>query len=327
MPMSRRSLLLGAGAVLVSACSNEPEPVVSAGPWEFTDDRGVQISRPERPRKVVAQVSAAAALWDLGIRPVGIFGTSKEADGKPNKLVGNVDLGSVTSVAETWGEFGVEKFAALRPDLLIAPIHVPKELWYVPKESVSAIEAIAPTLGVDYLNRSVDTVIDRYAEVAQALGADLRAEAVLEAKAEFAAASTALKEQAARQKGLKVLFVSGGPDGLYFGNPAAFADLTLLEKLGVGLITPKVNPAEPHWENVSWELADKYAADVILYDSRNAAPFTTEKAKYPTFAKLPAVRAGQVFAWNPETPTSWAQFAPGLRELTADLGRVRPITG
>ena len=66
---------------------------------------------------------------------------------------------------------------------------------------------------------------------------------------------------------------------------------------------------------------------MILYDSRNAAPFTTDKAKYPTFAKLPAVQAGQVYGWNPETPTSWAQFAPTLRQLTTDLSQARPITG
>ncbi|WP_020386657.1 ABC transporter substrate-binding protein [Kribbella catacumbae] len=330
---SRRSVLLGAasaGAVaLLAACSNDQKPagttVQSTGPWEFTDDRGVKITRPERPAKVVAQVSAAAALWDLGVRPIGIFGATKGADGKPNNLAGSVDLSTVTSVTETYGEFEVEKFAALQPDLLVAPIQVPKELWYVPKDSVEAIEAIAPTLGVNYLGRSVDRVIDRYAEVAAALGADLKAAPVVAAKAEFAAASKGLSELTAKKKGLRVLFLSGGPDKLYFGNPAAFADLTLLKSLGLELITPKFDPAEPHWEEVSWEVADKYPADVILYDARSAAVFTTDQAKYPTYARLPAVKAGQALAWNPETPTSWAAFAPALRQLTTDLSRLRPV--
>jgi iron complex transport system substrate-binding protein len=132
---------------------------------------------------------------------------------------------------------------------------------------------------------------------------------------------------AATKKGLKVLFVSGGPDGLYFGNPAAFSDLTLLKNLGLGLLTPKVDPKEPHWEPVSWELADRYPADVILYDSRSTQVFTKDLAKYPTFARLPAVKAGQLLAWNPETPTSWAAFGVALRKLATDLGPVRPITG
>ncbi|GAA1708923.1 ABC transporter substrate-binding protein [Kribbella yunnanensis] len=330
--LSRRSLLLGAGAaVVLSACSNSEDPQdlggAATGPWDFTDDRGVKITRPSRPTTLVAQIQSAAALWDLGLRPVGTFGKAKKADGTADILAGSVDLSKVTSFSETWGEFSVEKFAALKPDLLIAPIHIPNELWYVPKESVTAIEAISPTLGVDYRERSVDTVIDRYAELAAALGADLKAEPVLKAKADFATASKALSDLAGRQKGLKVLFVSGAKDGLYFGNPAAFSDLSLLKKLGVGFVTPDFDPKEPHWENVSWELADKYPADVILYDARNAEAFTVDRAKYPTFARLPAVRANQVFAWNPETPTSWAQFAPALRQLTADLGKVRPITG
>ncbi len=329
--LSRRNLLLGTGAtLLLSACStskNQDLGGAATGPWEFTDDRGAKVARPSRPVTLVAQIQAAAALWDLGLRPVGTFGKAQKADGTADILAGDVDLTKVTTFSETWGEFSVEKFAALKPDLLVAPMHLPQELWYVPNESVTAIEAIAPTLGINYLNRPVDTIIDRYVELAAALGADVRAAPVLEAKAEFSAASKALGEQASRQKGLKVLFVSGGKDGLYFGNPAAFSDLALLTKLGVGFVTPDFDPKQPHWENVSWELADKHPADVILYDARNAEAFTTDRAKYPTFARLPAVRANQVFAWNPETPTSWAQFAPALRQLTADLGTVRPITG
>nr|WP_238355248.1 ABC transporter substrate-binding protein [Kribbella sandramycini] len=328
--MTRRSLLLGAGATLaLAACSKSESPTGGAtgGPWEFTDDRGVKISRPTRPTAVVAQIQAAAALWDLGLRPVGAFGKATKADGSADILAGNVDLTKLTLFSETWGEFAVEKFAALKPELLVAPIQVPKELWYVSKESVAAIEAIAPTLGIDYVGVPVDKVIDRYAELATALGADLNAEPVVKAKAEFAAASKAVADQAAQQKGLKVLFVSGTPDNLYFGNPDAFSDIALLKQLGVGFVVPKFDPKQPHWETVSWELADKYPADVILYDVRNAAPFTTELAKYPTVGRLPAVKAGQVYAWNPETPTSWAQFAPALRQLTADLAKVRPITG
>lgn len=331
--LSRRSLLLGAGATLVlSACSNSKDSKDralgggAAGPWEFTDDRGVKITRPSRPSTLVAQIQSAAALWDLGLRPVGTFGKAKKADGTADILAGNVDLTKVSSFSEVWGEFAVEKFAALKPDLLIAPIHLPKELWYVPKESVTAIEAISPTLGVDYRDRPVDAVIERYAELAAALGADLTAEPVAKAKAEFATASKALGDLAGRQKGVKVLFVSGGKDGLYFGNPAAFSDLSLLTKLGVGFVTPNFDPKQPHWENVSWELADKYPADVILYDARNAEPFTVDKPKYPTFARLPAVRANQLYPWNPETPTSWAQFAPALRQLTTNLSNVRRIT-
>ncbi|MFF1818946.1 ABC transporter substrate-binding protein [Kribbella sp. NPDC058245] len=328
MALSRRSLLLGAGAVVLTACSNsKDQPPAATGPWEFTDDRGVKITRPSRPAALVAQLSSAAALWDLGLRPVGTFGQSKKPDGTASDLAGDVDVTKVTSISETYGEFGLEKFAALKPDLLIAPTYLKTELWYVPKESSAAIAAICPSLGIEHQLHSVDTVIDRYAALAAALGADLKAAPVVKAKEEFDAASKAVTDQATRQKGLKVLFLSGGADGLYFGNPAAFMGLSQLQKLGVGFVVPKVDPAKPTWESVSWELADKYPADVILYDGRNTEPYLTDAAKYPTFARLPAVRAKQVFAFNPETPPSWAQFAPVFSQFATNLGTVRSVTG
>jgi len=76
---------------------------------------------------------------------------------------------------------------------------------------------------------------------------------------------------------------------------------------------------EPHWEVLSWERAGKYPADVILYDSRNPSYFTTDLSRYPTVANLPAVKANQAIAWNPETPSTWAAFGAAIRDLTGKL--------
>jgi iron complex transport system substrate-binding protein len=326
--LTRRNLLIGSAATLValSACGTDSESGArpQGGPWEFTDDRNKKATRDARPGRVVAQISAAAALWDFGVRPIGTFG---EASGGSAVLRGNVDTSAVTWVGQTWGEFNVEKFASLNPDLLVAPMQEKDQLWYVPPGAASKIEALCPTVGVNYLEVPIDKVIDRYAELAGSLGADLNAAAVTAAKKDFASAAASLGAVAKAKPGLRVAFASGSKENLYFANPAMFSDLRYLKNQGVDLLTPDFDPKEPHWEVLSWEQAGKYKVDVVLYDTRNPSFFTTDLAKYPTLAKLPAVQAKQVLPWNPETPTSWAAFAPALRDLAAKLSAFRPGVG
>ncbi|WP_328989671.1 ABC transporter substrate-binding protein [Kribbella sp. NBC_01245] len=325
-PLSRRSLLrggLGAGGLLLlAACGDSPDPASPNGAaWEFTDDRGKKVTRPQRPTTIVAQISAAAALWDLGIRPVGTFGESRNADGTPTMAAGSIDLSKVTSISETFGEFNLEKYATLKPELLITQLQVKNELWYVPATSVEPIEAHNPIVAISHLETTVPAVIDRYAALAKALGADLAAEPVTKAKTEFDQASKGLRE--AKLDALKVLFISATADNAYLGIAPAFADLRMLSDLGVRFVTPKADAADPHWETLSWEQVGKYPADVILYDERTRDIFT--KTRIPTYQQMPAVKAGQTIAWNPTLPASWAGFAPALRKLTADLSRMRPL--
>lgn len=326
--LARRALLRGSlgagGLLLLAACGDSPDNASPTGTaWEFTDDRGKKVTRPQRPTTIVAQISAAAALWDLGIRPVGTFGESKNADGSPTMAAGSIDLSKVTSISETFGEFNLEKYATLKPELLITPMQVKNELWYVPATSVEPIEALNPIIAISHLDTTVTKLIDRYAELAKVLGADLAAEPVAKAKAEFEAVSKALSGAATKLAGLKVLFISATADNAYLGIAPAFADLRMLADLGVRFVTPKADAADPHWETLSWEQVGKYPADVILYDERTRDIFT--KSRIPTYLQMPAVKAGQTIAWNPTLPTSWAGFAPALRKLTADLSRMRPL--
>jgi len=330
--LSRRSLLFGgvsaAALAALSACGSDSgspsDPGGDAGgPWEFTDDRGQKAARQTRPTRIVAQAGSAGALWDLGIKPVGVFGEQNGSE----ILLGNVDTSAVTWVGNTWGDFNVEKFASLTPDLLVTPVQSGDSLWYVPDAVVDKISAISAVVGIRYVETPVDKVIDRYADLAASLGADLQAESVVTAKTAFTAAGNALREAATANAGLRVMVVSAAKENLYVANPTMFSDLYHLKNLGVPFVTPVPPADEPHWEVLSWEQADKHAADVILYDARNASFFTTDLASYPTFARLPAVRAGQLYPWNLETPTSWAAFAPALTELADKLAAAKAVTG
>jgi iron complex transport system substrate-binding protein len=44
-----------------------------AGEWTYTDVLGKTVTLPARPVRIAANLVTAAALWDLGIRPVAVF--------------------------------------------------------------------------------------------------------------------------------------------------------------------------------------------------------------------------------------------------------------
>ncbi|MGH8931791.1 MAG: ABC transporter substrate-binding protein [Egibacteraceae bacterium] len=323
--VTRRGLLTGAaalGILTVLPARGWGQDAADAGPWEFTDDRGVTITLDQRPQRVVAFVSAAAALSDFGVRPIAIFGPSRREDGsRADHQVGNLDLGELTSVGNTYGEFNVEQYAALRPDLLVSLMYTPEPpLWYVPEESAAEIERVAPTVGIEISGTitTVDKTIGRFAELALALGADPEGPGFTGAKARFDAASQDLAAIARDKPGLKVMAASGYTEGLYVAKPGEANDLRYFAELGLDIVAPRGEG--DFWEALSWEQTDRYPADVILHDARFQA-FTLEHMaeEFPTWSQLPAVQAGQIIPWRFEAPYSYASFASVIEEINAAL--------
>ncbi|GAA4032436.1 ABC transporter substrate-binding protein [Allokutzneria multivorans] len=320
MNTTRRAFLGGMGLLALSAC-DVPRGTAGGTAWEFTDDRGKKAGRPARPQRVVAQITAAAALWDLGIRPVGVFGPQKRPDGSAEAMIGNVDLSTTQSVGTTYGEFNVDKFLSLRPDLLVTVMYG-EELWYVPKEPTPTIESVAPIVGLRLNGRSARTNIESFVKLAEALGADVKAPAVVQAKAEFDRAAEELTAKA--KSGVKALFVSATKDKLYIATPEYHGDLKLFKELGVDVVVP--NAGKDAFETLSWEQADRYQADVVLVDNRAATSMPrAELNAIPTWARHPAVKAGQVFDWAAETPYSYNRLAPVLRALSESLAKARRV--
>ncbi|GAA3033710.1 ABC transporter substrate-binding protein [Streptosporangium longisporum] len=293
-----------------------------SGPWTFTDDRGKKLQAPARPSRVVAQVGAAAALWDFGVRPVAVFGPHRLTDGSKDPQVGDVDITKVESIGNVWDEFNVEKYISLQPDLLVSGMY-DKALWYVPEKSAATIEQVAPTLGVRLNGRSAPEIIKKYGEVAASLGADLGAPLVTEAKAAFDAAAAALPSPATKK--LKIMAIAGGPETMWVVNPDDHAGVRYLRELGLDVVVPDKVDEGGFWESLSWENADKYEADVILVDNRTQSMKIDEMKRKPTFAKLPAVTANQVYGWNSEERFSYKGFADLLQKLGADLSKAKEL--
>ncbi|MEU4623706.1 ABC transporter substrate-binding protein [Actinoplanes sp. NPDC023801] len=338
LSLSRRGLLAAGGAVgagaLLAACGGGKDetgssPAASnaaAGPWSFTDDQPKALTAPTTPKKIVAHVGAAAALVDLGLQDsiVGVFGETKKADGTAEPEAGALDINKVQIIGNKWGEFSVEKYAALQPELLVTHQFDPGALWYVPDESKDQILKLAQVATVSTGRVPLTKPIERYAELAKSLGADLGASKVTEAKARFEKAAADLSAAAKASGGLKVLAGSGAADVFYVSSAAVSSDLMFFKELGVDLIMPEIKPTD-YFESLSWENADKYKADLIFLDSRPTALQPKDLVSKPGWSALPAVKANQVFPWQAVPIYSWAGSAPLLEALTAAIKKSKKL--
>lgn len=330
--LTRRRLLAVGGAAalgtLLAACGTRGGSA-PAGPaaWSFTDDRGTTVTADHVPARIVAFTGTAAALVDFGLADliVGVFGETTLSDGKPTKQAGNLDVGKVTIVGNAYGEFNIETFAALRPDLLVTHMYEPGELWYVPEESKSKILQLAPAVAINVARVPLPTPIEHYAALARALGADLNAKPVADAKARFTAAAQRLRQAAEAKAGLTVMAASGSPDTFYVSDPRASADLDYFAQLGVHFVIPEKTDPGGYYESLSWENADKYHADVIMLDDRTTSLQPKDLAAKPTWAALPAVRAGQVVPWDAVPRFSYAGAAPLLDNLATAIESAKKV--
>lgn len=313
--------------VLVSACggsggsesTGSARSVPESGLWEFTDDRGKTVTLPSRPLRIVAQVHAAAGLWDLGVRPVGVFGPQKRPDGSNDTQVGNVDLAAVQSVGSSFGEFNLEKFAALKLDLVVTIMDGPV-LWYVPEEAQTKIGQVAPIVGIQLAGTSLVDGIKRFSDLASSLGANLDAPEVRSARRGFEAAAEKVRQEAKAKPGLKVAVAIGDDEAFWVASPAFHGDVKYFGDLGLDIVRPTNPDPAFGFEKLSWEQADRYPADLILEDARQVGLTPEELTKkQPTWRLLPAVQAQQVAPWQAETPYTYQQYTRILEKLAESV--------
>ncbi|MBL1098941.1 ABC transporter substrate-binding protein [Streptomyces coffeae] len=335
LPLSRRGLLAAGGAVglgaLVTACGSkggsDSGDGGKGGSWSFTDDRKKKITGDSAPEHIVAYIGAAAALYDFGIdqQITGIFGPSKLKNGKPDVQAGDFPVDHAKSLGNVWGQFNVEKYASLTPDLLITNMYDPGALFYIPDDSKKKILDLAPSAAITTGRVSMVEPIKRYAELAKALGADLQAKKVTEAKKRFEKASEELRTTVKSHR-IKVMACSASADLFYVSNPKINADLIYFSELGVDFVQPQKTDKGGYFESLSWENADKYDADVLFLDNRTATLQPEALTGKPTWSKLPAVKADQIAPWSSEPRFSYAGAAPLIESLTKAIQDAKKVS-
>ncbi|MEV8289514.1 ABC transporter substrate-binding protein [Streptomyces niveus] len=337
-PLSRRGVLAAGGAVglgvALAACGSGDDGAkdagagaggdAKAGPWSFEDDRGETAKADSVPKSIVAFTGTAAALHDYGIEVKGVFGPTTTKDGKPDIQAGDLDVTKVEILGNVWGEFNVEKYAALAPDLLVTAQWVEGELWYVPEQSKDKILKLAPSVALWAAETTVPKAVQRHADLAGSLGADLKSAKVTDAKARFEKAAGRLRAAAKSKPEIRVLVGSASQDLFYVSLAKMSADTLYFQELGVKFVEPKVN-SQGFFEELSWENIDKYPADIIMMDNRSSALQPDALTSKPTWARLPAVKAGQVVPRVTEPIYSYDKCAPILDDLAAAIEKARKV--
>ncbi|MFF3937771.1 ABC transporter substrate-binding protein [Streptomyces phaeofaciens] len=340
--LTRRGILaaggaLGLGAVL-AACGDDnaansgsdssAKASAKSGPWTFKDDRGTTVELDKIPANIVAFTGAGAALHDYGIQVKGVFGPTKTADGKADVQAGDMDVTKVEVIGNVWDEFNVEKYAALAPDVLISTMFDSAgTLWYVPEASKAKIAKLAPSVGVSVYDRQLTAPLERMWELAESLGADMKAAAVTDAKKRFEEAATRLRAAAKAKPEIKVMAGSASAELFYVSGTNLSIDLEYFKALGVNFVEPPESAKAEGggwYEALSWENVDKYAADIIMMDDRSSTiqPADITEA---TWKKLPAVKAGQIIARSPEPILSYDKCVPLLENLAEALENAKKV--
>ncbi|MCR6672348.1 ABC transporter substrate-binding protein [Devosia ginsengisoli] len=285
-----------------------------AAEWTYTDGAGKPVTLPEPPTRIIAHINAAAALIPLGITPSGVF-----LDGPPSvdRAMEGLDLTGVAIVGRGWYELDAEAILALDPDLIITE-YWPREGFYggaVGDAGITAqIESIAPIVGPAQ-GKSILTMLDDFAALAESLGADPEAPSLLADKAAFAAARARFQAAVAAHPGLTVMAASPGATGLSIAAPSEFAELSDFAAWGLDIVTP-VTDADSSYQTLSWENANLYPADIILLDDRWGTRTAETLAGQPLASRLPAVAAGQIGDWPAGWIRSYRVYAEQLDELT-----------
>ncbi len=331
--ITRRRMVgsLGALAVLAgprSLLARQATPGANESGWSFTDDAGKTLDLPERPLRIAADLNAASALWDFGIRPVAVAGYTVDTAAS----WGNVDRDTpVINVAAGSPTPDLETLLAEDIDLFVTIYWGDEDnpyVWsFLEPADYERTNAAVPVIAISGSGRA-DHNTERFAELAALLGADLAAPEIQEAKAAYedAAATFSAVAQETADAGITSLFMYADPTELYIAYPPIWADLAMYQALGMDIIVPENVPEGEYWESLSTEQAITYPSDLIFQSSRTGTLTPEELAAHPTYGTLPAVKAGQVFAWDQDFIQSYQGLTAALAHLTESLQNAEKVT-
>lgn len=256
--------------------------VVDDGPRVVTDDRGVEVTVPAAPERiVVGDVALLDAALALELPVIGIPGYSDRETVAPylaDRAVGVQELG----VRDT---FDLEAVAAARPDLLLVGT---KSLEQLPDPTV--LDGIGPVVGLD--SSTTRPWRELLTAVAEAAGVPERAEALVAAwDADVAAARERLGDALATEISVVRCF---GPSCRYLPGGSSFSG-AILDEIGVARPEPqRSDPEGRAFVEVSPERIDLLDGDVIVVFGTDAEASLAALRENPLWQSLSAVLAGEV---------------------------------
>ncbi|MGW0858963.1 ABC transporter substrate-binding protein [Streptomyces sp. NPDC002690] len=273
--------------------------------WHFSDDRGRVSEADRRPSRVLAYVQAGATLWDLGVRPRGVFGSGHDGAGLDPAKAGELPPDEVVYVGAGTA-LDVDTLLRDAPDLVVAVSYGGGQVYGLDPDTAKHLEEAVPVVVIDVgPSRTLAGTCERFAELARSLGA---AGPSL-AEEELEAARARLRDAAPAGAVPVVALSPADQDQAYVARPALWPELAALDELGVGLVDPPPGPGV-NWHTAPWAEVAALAPRILLTDVRvNAAPLSGLRDQ-PDWAAL--LDAGTlVVPWNPEplySPHAHARF-------------------
>jgi iron complex transport system substrate-binding protein len=333
--LSRRSAVGGALLATpllsrnVGAQPASPAASPASGEWSFTDDKGVTVTLPARPERVVIDVNVAAGLWDFGYRPVAVFGWNAVREGDFGPAGGNIDPAAVEIVGDVSEPINVEQLVGVDPDLIVTLTFNeddPLDYWSIAADGpLEQVQQVAPIIALSGV-RSADEITARHAELAAALGVNLEAPEVVAANDELTAAEAALADALASKPGISAMFVAPDAETIYIANPQVAGELQYLRAQGLTIPDVEINPENgDFWQYASLEEIGAYQTDLIFSSYRATLDIEAFTA-LPTVATLPAVVAGQVYTWNQDIVYSYQGLTDVLNNVTTAINESEIVT-
>lgn len=328
-PITRRAAIGTAVGCLTIVAGGSARAQESATPaaspsaeWTYTDVFGTTVSLPAPPVRIAANLSTAAALWDLGIRPVALFDSTATAYPDGDHIAwGNIDPAAVTNVGDAEGNIMPEALLAVDPDIVLTLTYDqanPEDVAFVPPDLADAIQQIAPVLVVTDMD-STELQLQRLVELAASLGGDLDTPAVVEAKGAYEAKVAEFREIAAEKQDLTSLFASIDPEALYVAGPDGVSELKFLKSLGLQFSNADAAAAGEFWETLSPEQALLYPSDIVYSDVYSGLKTEADIESVAVYAAMPAVAADQVGLWKRDFPVSYAGITDFLETILETL--------
>lgn len=302
-----------AGDTTEAAAPGADEVEEADGPWTFEDDLGVVHELPEVPETIVAEVTVAGALWDLGIQVDATFNQRELPDGTTDPL-GLADPDAMQSLGEEYGKVNLEELRVLDPDIIVTPSYQNDEYWGIDAEITEQVEATAPVVAITVPDKDLRQMADRILDLAVSLGVDPEGETVTDVVAQYEEAEARLRDAIEAKPGLTFIAASGTVDQLYVAVPSGYIDLKTYQGLGMDIVEPDTD--EEFWETLSWEQIDKYEADVLLGDSRGGSVDQIVEAIPEGARDIPAIQADQLARWEVFISPGYANLARVLGDLT-----------
>lgn len=296
-----------------------------SGPFTFTDDRGRVIELPETPTRIFAEYFAALSLKPYGIKPAAIVGYF---DGYEVPT----EWDDVERFELATGELDIERLIGLDPDLSIGftwDTATKNDFGAIDEDTLPGFTDIAPSLCILAVEAPIDQSIERFVELAAALGANTEAPEHVASRDAFLTASEAVRTAVAAKPGFTVMAMGPTPDAPYIGNPASASDLIYMRELGVNLVVPESpdSYASNLWQQLSWEQLSEYPVDLYLIDNRPSSLSLEDLMQVEVFAFQPAAQAGQICPWPVEYITTYDGVTPTLTALAEAINAGEVVTG